>query len=147
MGKNAREINYSPSKRTMDRYMTEIKVSSVLDRGFSATKAGIKKDMHRYTSENSLRNALHYATAVLSTHLIVGEELEKNAYENLSDDAKSTIEMVKKLNNNEKVRPLHPDQIFGSDDTSMFVCSRNNKDKKRQWKFIDKDSSQKNGNS
>ena len=43
MVKKAREINYSASKRTMDRRMTEVKVSSVLDGGFSVAKSGIKK--------------------------------------------------------------------------------------------------------
>jgi len=145
MAKKAGNVNYSPSKRTMNRYMNEVKVSSILDGRFSVTNAGIKKDMHRYTSENSLRNALNYAVAVLSTHFILGEELEKNIYNNLSDDAKSTIEMVRKLNNNEKVKPLHPDQIFGSDDTSIFVYSGNTKNKKHQWKIIDKDSLSKMG--
>ena len=34
MIKNANKISYSPSKRTMDRHMNEVKVSSVIDGDF-----------------------------------------------------------------------------------------------------------------
>ena len=52
--------------------------------------------MNRFTSENSIRNALSFAIAVLSTHFVVGEgELEKNECDQLSDDAKSKINLVK----------------------------------------------------
>ena len=77
MGKKAREINYSPSNRTMDRHTTEVKVSSVLDGGLSVTKAGIKKDMCICTSENALRNVLNYAAAALPAHFMLDRELEK----------------------------------------------------------------------
>ena len=116
----------------MTRYMNEIKVASVIDGRFSVTKAGIKKDKLRYTSENSLRNALSYAIAVLSTHFIAGEELEPQIYDKLSDDARSTIELSKKLHNTEKVRPMHPDQILGSDDISLFIHKGTTKDKKQE---------------
>ena len=43
---------------------------------------------------------------------------------------KKTIELVKKLSDNDKVRPLHPDQIFGSDDTSLFMHTCDSKNKK-----------------
>ena len=46
---------------------------------------------------------------------------------------------MKKLSDNDKVRPLHPDQIFGSDDTSLFIHTCDSKDKKKQWKVIDKE--------
>ena len=48
--------------------------------------------------------------------------------------------MVKKLNNNEKVRLLYPDQIYSSDNASIFVYSGKTKNKKHQQKIIDKDS-------
>ena len=48
----------------------------------------------------------------------------------MNDDAKPTIEMVMNLNNYEKVRSLHPDQMFGSDDISLLIHSGNTKDKK-----------------
>ena len=63
----------------------------------------MQKDHHRHTSENSLRNTLNYAVAVLCTHFVLGEELQKNEYDKLSDDAKKTIELVKKLSDNDKV--------------------------------------------
>ena len=50
--------------------------------------------MHRYTSENVLQNALLYLISVLSTYFILGEDLEPNIYEKLSDDVKNTIELV-----------------------------------------------------
>ena len=50
IGKKVREINCNPSKRTIDRCMMEVKISSVLDGGFSVAKEGIKKDMHRQPS-------------------------------------------------------------------------------------------------
>ena len=84
--------------------------------------------MNRFTSENSIRNALSFAIAVLSTHFVVGEgELEKNEYDQLSDDAKSTIDLVKKLN---------CDQIFSTDDTTLFMYS-GTAEKKRQWAIVD----------
>ena len=55
----------------------------------------------------------------------MGEELDK-----LSDDAKSTIELVKKLSNDDKVRPLRLDQVFVSDDTSLLMRIGDTKDKK-----------------
>ena len=119
--KKTDDINCSPSKRTLIRCMNEVKVTSVLDGGFSVTKLGIQKDHHRHTSENSLRNALNYAVAVVCIHFIVGEQLEEKYYDVLSDEAKRTIELVKKLSNNEKVRPLYPDQIFGSDDARLLM--------------------------
>ena len=70
----------------MKKYNNEVKVESILCGNFSITKAGVKKDMHRYTSENSL-----------STHFILGKDLEPNIYEKLSDDTKNTIELVKKI--------------------------------------------------
>jgi len=121
MSEKSNVNNYTPSPRTMKRYKNEVKVESVLCGNFSITKAGVKKDMHRYTSENSLRNALSYLITVLSTHFILGEDLEPNIYEKLSDDAKNTIELVKKLNNVDKARPIPPEQILGSDDTSLFA--------------------------
>ena len=57
--------------------MNEIKVLSILDGGFSITKAGIKKDMRRNTSENSSCNVLNYTKAILSAHFVLDEELEK----------------------------------------------------------------------
>ena len=60
MNNNVDVNNYVPSDRTLTRHMNEVKVASVLDGGFSVTKASAKKDMHRHTSENSLRNVLSY---------------------------------------------------------------------------------------
>ena len=94
----------------------------------------MQKDHHRCTSENSLRNALNYAVAALCTHFIVGEELEENEYNKLSNNAKSTIKLVKKISNNDKVMPLYPDQTFGSDDASLFTHTGNAKDKKNSGK-------------
>ena len=94
--------NYIASDRTITRYMSKIKVESAIDSRFSVTKARIKKDKLRYTSENSLCNVLLYAIAVLSAHFVAGEELESQIYDKLSDDAKSTIELTKKVHNTEK---------------------------------------------
>ena len=85
------------------------------------TKAGTHKDHHRCTSEKSLHNALNYAVAALYTHFAVGEELEENDHDALSNDAKSTIELVKKWNDNDKVRHLHPDEIFGGEHSSLLM--------------------------
>ena len=60
--------------------------------------------MNRHTSENALRNALTYAIAVMSTHSIIGDELEYHTHDKLSDDAKNTIELLKRLNNAEKTQ-------------------------------------------
>ena len=96
----------------------------MLDGRFSITKATVKKTMNRFTSENSMRNALSFAIAVLSTHFVIGEgELEKNEYDQLSDDAKSTIDLVKKLNGYQKVLPIDPDQILSTDDATLFMHS------------------------
>ena len=121
----------------MTRYINEIKVESVMDGRFSVTKAEIKKDKLRYTSESSLHNALSYAIAVLSMHFVASKELEPQIYDKLSNNAKSTIELAKKLHNTKKVRPMYPDQILGSDDTSLFIHKGTTKDKKREWKIID----------
>ena len=43
IAKKTHSINYSSSKRTINLYLTEVKVSSMLDGGFSITKMGIKK--------------------------------------------------------------------------------------------------------
>ena len=94
------------------------------------TKDGMQKDHHRCTSEKSLLNALNYAVAVLCTHFIVGEALEENECDKLSDDAKITIELVKKLSDDDKVWPLHPDKTFGSDNTSLLPCTMNDKHNK-----------------
>ena len=49
MSMNTDKNNHSPSKRTMNQYLSETKVASILDGRFSVTKARIKKtcaDMH-----------------------------------------------------------------------------------------------------
>ena len=40
---NTDKNNHSPSKRTMNQHLSEIKVASMLDGGFSVTKARIKR--------------------------------------------------------------------------------------------------------
>ena len=110
MLENVTVNNYNPSRRSMGRYLTEVKVASALDGGFSITDKVINKTMVRYTSENSIRNVLSCAVAVLSTHFVIGEELDSKIFDSLSEDAKKTIELTKKLNNNENVMPIHPDQ-------------------------------------
>ena len=87
----------------------------------------------------SLHNALRCEAAVLCTHFAACEELEENKCEKLSNDAKTTIELVKKLSDNDKVRPFHSDETFGSDGTSLLMHSKNFNANKRQWKIIDKD--------
>ena len=98
------------------------------------TKVGVKKDMNKHRSENSLYNALSYAIAVVSTYFIIGEELEDWTCKKWSDDVKNTIELVKRLNNAEKFRSITPDQIIGSDDTSLFMYTCSTNDKKRTCK-------------
>ena len=118
---NSSVNNYVPSDRTMSRYLNEVKVASALEGGISVAKVCVKKRMNRHTSENALCNALTYAIAVMSTHSIIGDELEYHTHDKLSDDAKNTIELLKRLNNAEKLRPIIPDQILGSDDTSLLT--------------------------
>ena len=51
--------------------------------------------MCRYTSENFLYNTLNYVIVVLFMHFLIGDKLDKNEYNMLSNDTKNTIELVK----------------------------------------------------
>ena len=66
----------------MNTYLSETKVTSVLDSGCT----------DRYL--NFLNNTFNYRIAVLSTHFLIGDELDKNEYNMLSDNTKNTIELV-----------------------------------------------------
>ena len=88
--------------------------------------------MHRYRSENSLHNILNYAIIELSVHFLIGNELNKNEYNILSDNTKYAIKLVKKLSNTDKVQAIYPDQKCSCDNTSLFVHSENTKYKKMQ---------------
>ena len=83
--------------------------------------------MRRYTSENSLYNTLNYIIVVLFMRFLIGDKLDKNEYNMLSNDTKNTIELVKILSNTDKVQPIRPIQIYGSDNTSLFVHLGNTK--------------------
>ena len=73
---------------------------------------------------------MSYAIAVLSTHFILGNKLEDHICDKFSNDAKNIIELVKKINNAEKVKPIVPDQILGSDNTSLYIHIGSTNDKK-----------------
>ena len=133
MRKNNDDIDHSPSKRTLIRCMNEVKVTSALDIRFSVTKSNIKKDHHLHTSEKSLRNAFNYKVAALNDHFIVGEELEEKDCDMLSDDAKITVELAKKMSDNDKVSYLCPYQTFFSVNTGMLMHSVDTNYNKRQW--------------
>ena len=88
--------------------------------------------MRRYASENSLRNILNYIIAVLPAYFLIADEFDKNEYNMLSNNTQNTIKLVKKLSNTSKVRPIYPDQIYCSNDTSLFTYSGNTKENKPQ---------------
>ena len=69
----------------------------------------VSKTMVRYTSERSLRNVLSYTIGVLCTHFILDEKMDEKDCKLLSDDAKSTIDLVKKLSCTSSVKPINPD--------------------------------------
>ena len=54
MLENVTVNNYNPSRRSMGRCLTEAKVASALDGGFSITDKVTNKTMVRHTSENSI---------------------------------------------------------------------------------------------
>ena len=43
------------------------------------------------------------------------------------------------MRDDDKVRPLHQDQTVGSKDNSLLMDTRNDKNNKKQWKAIDKE--------
>ena len=69
----------------------------------------------------------------MSAHFIVGEELEEKDCDMLSDDEKITVELAKKLSDNDKVSYLYPGQKFVGVDTGMLMHSVDTNDNKRQW--------------
>ena len=73
-----------------------------------------------HVSENSLRNALDYVRGVMSVCFATCEELEEKDCDTLSDESKSTIELVKNLSNNNKVRPLCPIKFL---EVTTLECS------------------------
>ena len=135
MENNSNINNYIPSDRTMVIYLSKVKVASALWGRISVTKSGVSKDMNRYTSENSLRNILSYTIILLSTHFILGDKLEDHICDKLSNNAKNTIELVIKLNNVKKVKPIIPDQILGSNNTSLFTHTGSTNNKKEHRKL------------
>ena len=60
----------------------------MLDGELLFTSTRILKDMRRYTSENSLYNTLNYIIVVLFMRFLIGDKLDKNKYNMLSNDRK-----------------------------------------------------------
>ena len=116
----------------MKRYQNEVKLQSVLSGQLSIVTSTTNKSMIHCMSKHSLRNAVCYVIAVLCSHFVIGEEMNKNNYKLLSDDTKNTIKLVKKLSNNDKVMPIHPDQIYSMDDRSLFISIGTNPNKKKE---------------
>ena len=116
----------------MKRYQNKVKLQSVLSGQFSVITSATNKSMILCTSKYSLRNALCYAIAVLHSLFMIGKEMNENDYKLLLDDAKNTIKLVKKLSNNDKVMPIHPNQIYSTDNTSLFISIGTNPNKKKE---------------
>ena len=77
--------------------------------------------MSRFIAENSLRSAFSFATTVLSAHFILDKSLSDNTCNKLRIEAKNTIDLVSKLNNNTPCMPVDPNLVFSTDDTTMCV--------------------------
>ena len=58
---------------------------------------------------------------VLSTHFIIGQSLSKSVYDQLTQDAKYTIDLVSKLNDNLPCKHVDPNLTCSTDDTTIFV--------------------------
>ena len=77
--------------------------------------------MSRRAAENSLRSAFSFAATVIWTHFALGKSLNNSIASQSPKEAKETIDLVSKLNNNMPCMPADANLIFSTDNSSIFA--------------------------
>ena len=91
--------------------------------------------MSRCTVENSIRSATPFSITACSTHFALGQSLPESLNEKLPEDAKHTINLVSKLNNNMRCKPIDPNLTCSTDNTTLLVHEGTHK-KKSKWSLV-----------